>query len=383
MSEGTQHLRSYQPFIDAMRNLDNRFLGILIGTVFTAVIQSSSATTGVVIMLCANGLLNLEPAISLVIGANIGTCVTAILSAIGKPRASLQVAMAHVLFKSIGALAWVAFIPHLGHVVEWITPSDIGRQVANAHTIFNVVNALVMIWFTAPFSKFVKFIVPDKANQTNRVLPNLDPYYLEHSGVSLDLVFEAIKKTGEKVLNIARTGFEAAMYGNEKKIEQLRKSDEEIDAAYAEIIVFVQSIQQNKLLPQEVRKLNNLTEAANVLETVADLISTNLADSADHRIERQIVLEKETVDELKELYNIALDAFNRAFLEYSEAKPMNHWEEEKNQFKDQVAKVRSRLIIKLSEEQPNQIEKYKLATEVIEVSRQLHAMARRLARKIN
>jgi len=125
MSEAMKPLRIYAPFIDLMQQMKNPFLGILIGMVFTALVQSSSATTGIVIVLAGQGFISLEAGIALLFGANIGTCVTALLAAIGKPREALQGAMVHVLFNVVGVVLWVGFIRQLAGLVRAVSPTSL------------------------------------------------------------------------------------------------------------------------------------------------------------------------------------------------------------------------------------------------------------------
>ncbi|MCU7810233.1 MAG: Na/Pi cotransporter family protein, partial [Candidatus Thiodiazotropha sp. (ex Notomyrtea botanica)] len=150
MSDAMAPLRSYQPFLDLMVKMENPFIGILIAALFTALVQSSSATTGIVIVMASQGFITLPAGIALAFGANIGTCVTAMLAAIGKPREAIRAALVHVLFNVAGVLLWLAFIPNLAEVVMMISPvssdlpegarlaADTPRQIANAHTIFNL-----------------------------------------------------------------------------------------------------------------------------------------------------------------------------------------------------------------------------------------------------
>ena len=111
MSEGMHPLRSYEPFIELMQNVSNPVIGILVATLFTALVQSSSATMGVVIAMALQGLITLEAGIALALGANIGTCATAGLAAIGKPREAVRVAVAHVTFKIVGVILIFPLIP--------------------------------------------------------------------------------------------------------------------------------------------------------------------------------------------------------------------------------------------------------------------------------
>ncbi len=175
MSEGMTPLRSYEPFIALMQNVSNPVIGILVATLFTALVQSSSATMGVVIAMALQGLISLEAGIALALGANIGTCATAGLAAIGKPREAVRVAVAHVTFKIVGVILIFPFIPYLADLVRDISPAaaaglvgmdklaaETPRQIANAHTIFNVGLATVFLPFAGLFARFCEWIVPDR-----------------------------------------------------------------------------------------------------------------------------------------------------------------------------------------------------------------------------
>jgi len=113
MSDAMRPLRSYQPFIDVLRGLENPIFGLLAGTIFTALIQSSSAFAGIIIVLAQQGVLTLEAGIPLIFGANIGTCITAGLASIGTTRNAKRVALAHVIFKIAGVLLFVFGFPIL------------------------------------------------------------------------------------------------------------------------------------------------------------------------------------------------------------------------------------------------------------------------------
>ena len=171
MSGATRPLRTYQPFIDLMQQMDNPITGILISAAFTGLIQSSSATTGVIIVLASQGFISLEAGIALIFGANIGTCVTALLATIGKPREAIQAAMVHIVFNILGVVIWFGLIGHLSQLIRAISPvathlegisrlaAETPRQIANAHTVFNIVNTLIFLGFTAPIGRLVQRLV--------------------------------------------------------------------------------------------------------------------------------------------------------------------------------------------------------------------------------
>jgi phosphate:Na+ symporter len=174
MSEAMEPLRSYQPFLDLMKTMDNPLVGVLIATAFTALIQSSSASTGIVIVMASQGFISLQAGIALAFGANIGTCATALLAVIGKPREAVRAALVHLFFNVCGVLIWLPFIGFIANLVTAISPSypdlsgaarlaaETPRQIANAHTFFNVANTLIFIWFTTQIARLVEWLVPDK-----------------------------------------------------------------------------------------------------------------------------------------------------------------------------------------------------------------------------
>ena len=160
MNIATAPFRDWEPFIALMRDMSNPVLAVLAGAGFTAIVQSSSATTGIVIVLAGNGLIALESGIGLILGANVGTCVTAFVSSLGRPREAMQAAWAHIIFNVAGVLIWVLVIGQLADLVRAVSPvseelaglerlaADTPRQIANAHTLFNLANLAIFIWFT-------------------------------------------------------------------------------------------------------------------------------------------------------------------------------------------------------------------------------------------
>src|SRR5215469_12921072 len=189
MGDSTRPLRTFQPFIDAMQEMKNPLIGILIGAVFTAIVQSSAATLGIIIALGSQGLMPLEAAIALILGANVGTVGTALLSSIGKSAEAVQVAVVHLLFNVFGVLMLVFIIPQFADFIRHISPSapelegvarlaaETPRQVANAHTMFSVASTIILIWLTGPIARLAQLIVPaappDDTKRTG------DPIYLD------------------------------------------------------------------------------------------------------------------------------------------------------------------------------------------------------------
>lgn len=161
MGDAMVPLRSDPMTLEVLRSLSQPVLGILAGIVITALIQSSGALVGILIVLGEQGLLGLDAALPIVLGANVGTCVTAILAGLAGGREAKRVAAAHAVFKIAGVLLCLPFLTFFTGLVE-MAGGGIARQVANVHTFFNVGLALVFLPFTAYFARFLVVLVPDK-----------------------------------------------------------------------------------------------------------------------------------------------------------------------------------------------------------------------------
>lgn len=380
MSEATEPLKTYEPFIHLMKGLDNYLLAILIGTVFTAAVQSSSATTGVVIVLASQGLISTHGGIAIILGANIGTCVTALLSALGKPREAMRVAVAHIFFKVAGVALWFGFIDHLAELVEFIS-KDPARQIANAHTIFNAANTLLFIWLVHPVAKLILWLVPERKKEEKTLFPELHSYFLEDKSMALDLASQSIVKLGKRTLKIIDKGINIATTGTGAELAGLRRKDESVDRGHAEILRFLQQIRRMTLSNEEAKKLELQVEAVNVLETAADLITTNLVEAAEHRIEKGFQPSETTLSMLTKLYDLAASAFASALDEFSGKEIPGNDALNKETFKTQFQEVRSYLTQRLTEEDEMRISIYRFESEILEAIRRLHSLSRRLERK--
>ena len=184
MSDTMTPLRDYPLFINMIGHLKAPFMGLLVGTMFTGIVQSSAATTGVVIVLAQQGLISLETGIPIIMGANIGTCVTAGLASINTSHEAKRVALAHVLFKIVGVLIFIFWVPSFADLVRDISrgfEGDIGRQIANAHTLFNVSLAVLFLPFVSVFSKILLKILPESKKP---VSIEMKTKYLDETGIT-------------------------------------------------------------------------------------------------------------------------------------------------------------------------------------------------------
>lgn len=290
MGEATGPLRSWQPFIDMLSKMDNPVLGILAGLIFTAIIQSSAATTGLVIVLAAQGSITLEAGIAVALGANIGTCITAALAAIGKPTEALRIAVVHVLLKVFGVLIWIALIPVLADWVRRISPTfpnltdaermarETPRQIANAHTLFNIANTCLFIWFVNPLAKLVEKLVPARRKEKPAIIiPDyIHPMYLKTPTIALMQTRLEIIRMGNIVLDMFEQFQKAITNKQSSLLKQIEHQDDDVDELYLQIVKYIGKIGQENLTELQTQAGQDMLTITNYIENLGDLFETNL-----------------------------------------------------------------------------------------------------------
>ena len=326
MSESMAPLKSYPSFTEFIASLLNPYAAIFVGAAFTAVIQSSAATTGIIIMLAGQGLMTLETAIAIALGANIGTCATAGLTVIGKPREAVRAALVHVLFNVAGVLVWVSFIPQLADLARLISPTvdglstatrhatEVPRQIANAHTIFNIANTILFIGFTTQFARLVEWIVPDRPLSEMELLPPrfLDASLLSTPAIALGNVRLEIGRLGEYVHDMLQKALPAAVSQSSRDLDLLEELDKPADDLHREILAYLGKISLTSLSSIEGRTLMRLAEVANDLEHIADRISTDIVTSARKRIMARVQLPPSALGPVMQLHGEVADALRES-----------------------------------------------------------------------
>jgi len=399
MSDAMHPLRTYQPFIDLMASMSNPVLGILIGALFTALIQSSSAAMGVVIVLAMQGLISLEAGIALALGANIGTCATAGLAAIGKPREAVRVATCHVLFKIVGVLLMAPFIGPFAKFVVLVSPSPaegligmeaaaavVPRQVANAHTIFNIGIAFLFLPFVSQFSRIVYRLVPDKPVEE---IEEIQPKYLsemlfETPSLALDAVRHEIKRMGKRVDLMNSAMMPAVLNGNKESLLALREMYVEVDIMHKHLVTYLARVSQLKLNEFQTKKFMNLMTAVNNLDYVGDLIEVNMVDLGMRRVEKGFKISAATQDVLETLHVVVSDALKaavRAVVEEDKdfANRVISMQDDINLL---IAKADLHQATRLVSKDSGKFEAYSVEVDIIEKLKRIYKYAREMAKTV-
>ena len=337
MSNAMKPLRDYEPFISMMQNVDNPVIGILLATMFTGLIQSSSATMGVVVALAMQGLISLDGGIALSFGANIGTCATAALAAIGKPRPAVRVAIAHISFKVAGVALFVWFIPQLGELCRTISPSypelggmerlaaEVPRQVANAHTLFNVIMALLFLPIGGLFARWCMWVLPERAEgEAAEVAVSdavyqpkyLDEAYLSTPTLAIGMVRREINVMADVVEKMILELPAAVFNGDMAKMEEVCKLDDRVDAIHKAVTHYLSKVGGGTLSPQTADEVLAAMTAVSEMESVGDIIENNFSHLTETCHKDKVKFSQEILDNLTEYHASVLKSFKLAAMAF-------------------------------------------------------------------
>jgi phosphate:Na+ symporter len=391
MSDAMHPLRSYQPFLDFMLTLDNVALAALVGAGFTAVVQSSSATTGILIVLAGQGLIALEPAVAMALGANIGTCVTALLAAIGKRREALRAALVHTVFNIVGVLIWIGFIDQLAELARALssvpedgTAANLPRQLANVHTFFNVANALLFIGFTVQITRFVEWLAPDRAEvpEPGYAPRHLDRNLLNVPAIAIDAVRLELLHLGGLVREMFAAAVPAVTEGSPIDIDRLRVMDRPVDLLHREIVGYMRSISLTSLPAKQSSLLLGLIKIGNDLEHIGDLIATSMVTSARKRIDENVVISPATAAVIARLHGEVLEALDDVMqaLEAQDAGIAADARKRKAEFSALVEDIAAYEIERLRADEPKRLHTYAREIELTETLDDIFKIVRRIAR---
>lgn len=280
----------------------NAILGILAGTVITAILQSSSVTTGMVIGLSMANLIDLKAALSLILGCNIGTCVTALIASVRTNISAKRAAMAHIIFNVIGVIIFLPFLGLFQNLVS-LTSNQLPRQIANAHTLFNVVNTIIFLPFTYLYAKFLTKIIKGKDEEEVEYLPKfLEPHLLNTPPIALEAaVKEAVRTLSltQKMVNLTTDSF---FKNDPKPLERITRSEEAVDSLREAITSYLVELMQRELSLDESRKIPAIIHAINDIERIGDH-AENLRDLVEQKIENHLGFSSMATEELNKMYN--------------------------------------------------------------------------------
>jgi len=407
MSDSMTPLRTFQPFIDIMKGMENPIIGILIGAIFTALIQSSSAFTGIVIVLAQQGLLTLEGGIPLIFGANIGTCITAGLASIGTIRDAKRVAIAHVFFNIGGVLLFILLIPQLAEIVRWISPvseltgieklaMESPRQIANAHTIFNITVGLIFLPFTTILAHYVYKVLPDKKIEEG-IIPvtwHLDDGAISTPALAIDLARSEILRMAkilgrmlEAIIQPFTTNepLQDEVYPQLSLVEGVEMREEKLDYLDMKIVKYLRKIGQQELSENQIQEVYGLMSIVNDIESIGDTIEKNMIPLLAKKDSLNMDFSPEGKEELTIYHNKVCKQINRlkkAFskLDPGKAEKIIHKE---GKYSALETKYRISHLKRMHQEREESIETHEIHMELMDLLKQINVYSGEIAKTIH
>ena len=322
MSDAMAPLRDWSPFIELLLTLENPFLGILVGAAFTALIQSSSAFVGIMIVLASQGLLSLDASIPLILGSNLGTPVTALLSSMKAGKEAKKVALAFLLIKFISVLIFAGWTIQLGRWLIQTTPeASLPRLIANAHTLINVALMLLVLPFTPQLAWLVDRLV-GKAKAAEE--PAFRTTYLDRSmlgtpSLALNLAKQEMLRMGGIVQSMYSMIISPFLDKDASPLNRIYIQESEVDYLRDEIKSYLLKISREHITSKRADESFRLLYSLNEYEKIADVISSNLANRAEKWLAQEYDFSEEGKKELKQFHENIDKQLKRSLLLFEEA----------------------------------------------------------------
>ncbi|WP_028783227.1 Na/Pi cotransporter family protein [Thalassobacillus devorans] len=316
MSGGMKPLRSLEAFQELTINMSqNPLLGVLVGTVFTVIVQSSSATIGILQGLFGEGLIDLQAALPVLFGDNIGTTITAVLAAIGASVGARRAAFTHVIFNLLGATLFLLLLKPFTLYTEWLRSTlDLNPEmtIAFAHGSFNIANTVLQFPFIAVLAWVVVKLVPGEESAVDSKPQHLDPIFIEQSpSLALDQAKEEVLRMGE----LAYKGLEeAGSYSNnlkQKHAEIALQFEDALNNLDRKITDYLVKLSVAPLTDEDSRKHSALLDSVRDYERIGDHFE-NIVELIDYKVSNKVDLTGQAQEDLNDMFNLTLMTVKQA-----------------------------------------------------------------------
>ena len=398
MSDAMVPLRSYEPFLEILKELEHPLSGILAGAIFTAIVQSSAATVGIAIAMASEGLLGLSAGIALALGANIGTAVTTAIMGVMSSKSvdAVRASVVHVSFNIIGVLIWLPFIWFLVDIAVWISPSssdlegmakaaaDVPRQIANANTFFNIINTILFIGFTSWFARMAEWLIADKPPKAGIIIEAkyLDENLLITPPIALQQVRLELVRLANISMEMLQDIAPAFKERDMQRIKEISKRQNEIHILEAEILKYLALLRKDMLSEEESLEFQTLMMAVDNFESLASIIENNLVNLAEQISSLDAKSSKQTKAMMLDIYNSVLTSVEQAVKTVrdkdelaAEAVLML-----KDPIKKQSERILSRKAERLAGDDSNYLALVRLEMSFVENMRHIYSLSRRIAK---
>ncbi len=299
-------------------------IGILLGMVATALVHSSAATVGLVIVLGQAGLIDLRAAICIMLGDNIGTCITAQIASLSGTINARRTAWAHTIFNSVGVILVAVILPYFVVLIENLTSliqpyGDIGSQIANSHTLFNLITALVFLPFTKQYVKILETVIKPKGLDHETHTIYLDKLLLDTPSAAFQASIAEIIRGAEIGRFMVSNLMEAFFNDDEKKFDLIYKDEDTLNLLQKDITMYMIEISKRPLsdagsimVPAMINSINNIERIGDHIIDISRLIKT--------KIEKNLLFSEAAMDEIKQLKELVLWMYDNTIVTLKENK---------------------------------------------------------------
>jgi phosphate:Na+ symporter len=316
--DGVAPLKSSELALELLRvGTETPVIAALVAAAFSALVTSSAATIGLALALATQGLITLPGAVAIVIGANVGTCATALTASIGATAEAKRVAVAHIAFKVLGgALA----LPLIGPFTTLVAASagDPARQVANAHTFFNLGISLLFLPFTPLAARVIETLVPQApTEETPFRAKYLDERAQDQPSLALGQAHREALRTADVVQGMLRDALAAFRVDNLALIEDIEKRDDQVDFLEREIKLFLARLGREAMGTELSRKEIGMVSFIGNLENIGDIIDKNLMELARKKYYQGRRFSEAGWAEIQEFHGLVAKNFERAIAAFA------------------------------------------------------------------
>ena len=324
MSEAVKPLRDVPEFTSILTRFTNPILGMIAGLILTAVIQSSSASVGILQALCATGAVSFGAAIPIIMGQNIGTCVTAMISGVGASKNARRTALVHLYFNLIGTVLFMVVFYAINSINPFPFLNDAATPfgIAAVHSIFNIASTVILLPFSNGLVKLATMTIKDEAEtdeaeQKDQILNLLDVRFLDTPSLAMEhsrTVAVTMSSMAEEAMNLAMGLI--SVY-DEEKAERVADLERRVDRFEDELGSYLVKVNSRNLSEKDNQTLSTLLHSIGDFERISDH-ARNLKEAAQEMFEKQVTFSEKAQEELAVMTRAVHDIMKLTMLSFAE-----------------------------------------------------------------